>query len=84
MNSKELWPFLFLVGALLFNWPFLDIFSVSLPYYLFGVWGIFILIVGVFMTVIRKKKNGNDVYGLVIISFHSDLSQLPFFNRILR
>jgi len=53
MNSKELWPFLFLIGILLFNWPFLAIFGLSLPHYLFGVWGIFILVIG-----ISIKKNG--------------------------
>jgi hypothetical protein len=53
MNSKELWPFLFLIGVLLFNWPSLAIFGLSLPYYLFGVWGVFIIIM-----VISIKKNG--------------------------
>ncbi|TAL23021.1 MAG: hypothetical protein EPN94_10125 [Nitrospirae bacterium] len=61
MNSKELWPFLFLTGALLFNWPFLDIFSMSLPYYLFGMWGLYIAVVGIFITVIRRQKNNKDV-----------------------
>ena len=44
MNNREVWVFLFLLGLLLFNWPFLDIFSLSLPYYLFGLWGLFILV----------------------------------------
>ncbi len=57
MNSKELWPFLFLIGTLLFNWPFLDIFSLSLPYYLFGVWGIFIIGVSIFITKTAMKKD---------------------------
>ena len=45
MNNREVWVFFFLLGLLLFNWPFLDIFSLSLPYYLFGVWGLFIFVV---------------------------------------
>jgi len=57
MNSKELWLFLFLLGTLLFNWPFLDIFNPSLPHYLFGVWGIFIIAVSIFITKITIKKN---------------------------
>jgi hypothetical protein len=61
VNSKELLPFLFLIGMLLFNWPFLDIFSISLPYYLFTVWGLFIAVVGVLITVIRRQKTDKDV-----------------------
>ncbi len=61
MNSKELLPFLFLIGMLLFNWPFLDIFSISLPYYLFSVWGFFIVAVGVLITLTRRHKTDKDV-----------------------
>ena len=61
MNSKELLPFLFLIGMLLFNWPLLDIFSISLPYYLFGVWGLFIVVVGILITLIRRRKTYRDV-----------------------
>lgn len=55
MSNKELWPFLFLIGTLLLNWPFLDIFSLSLPYYLFAVWGLFIAGVGIFV-----RKTGRE------------------------
>jgi len=57
MNSKELWPFLFLIGILFFNWPFLVIFGLSLPYYLFGVWGIFIIVIGI--SIKKTGKQGN-------------------------
>lgn len=60
MNNRELWPFLFAIGVLLFNWPFLNIFSLYLPYYLFGIWGLFIISVGLFISTLsksRKKKN---------------------------
>lgn len=57
MNNKELWPFLFFLGTLLLNWPFLDIFSLSLPYYLFGVWGLFIIVMGFFISKTDKQKN---------------------------
>ena len=60
MNSKELWAFLFLVGALLFNWPFLNIFNMSLPYYLFGLWGVFIALVA-FLISADKGRSGKDV-----------------------
>ncbi len=62
MNNRELWPFLFILGTLLFNWPFLDMFSLSLPSYLFVVWALFIAAVGFFISRIPKpdkqKKNG--------------------------
>jgi hypothetical protein len=56
MNTKELWLFLFLLGTLLFNWPFLSIFRLSLPFYLFGLWGVFILVIRI---LIRKSNNGS-------------------------
>jgi len=57
MNSKELWPFLFLIGIILFNWPLLVIFGLSLPYYLFGVWGIFIIIIGISINKTGNPRN---------------------------
>ena len=54
MGNKELWFFLFFFGVFLFNWPFLEIFEHSLPYYLFIVWGAFIVVV---VAVIRKMNN---------------------------
>ena len=57
MNNKELWPFLFILGTLLLNWPFLDIFNLSLPYYLFGVWGLFIIVMGFFISKTNKQNN---------------------------
>jgi len=38
MRSKELWVFLFLVGTLALDWPFLAIFGSNLPAYLFTAW----------------------------------------------
>jgi len=57
LNNKELWPFLFILGTFFLNWPFLDIFSLSLPYYLFGVWGLFIIVMGFFISKTSKQKN---------------------------
>ena len=57
MNNKELWPFLFILGTLLLNWPFLDIFNLSLPYYLFGVWGLFIIVMGFFISKTNKQNS---------------------------
>ncbi len=53
MSNKEIWFFLFFLGVLLFNWPFLEVFDLSLPYYLFIIWGVFIIVV----IVVIKKMN---------------------------
>ncbi|HSB31972.1 MAG TPA: hypothetical protein VLD55_10240 [Candidatus Sulfobium mesophilum] len=53
MSNKEIWFFLFFFGVLLFNWPFLEVFALSLPYYLFIIWGVFIIVV----IVVIKKMN---------------------------
>ena len=61
MNSKEFWVFLFFLGTLLFNWPFLDIFNMVLPYYFLGVWGLFILVVCIVVTINEKTRKDSDV-----------------------
>lgn len=61
MNNKEFWVFLFFLGGLLFNWPFLDIFNMVLPYYFLGLWALFILVVCVVVTVSNKRGKDNNV-----------------------
>lgn len=61
MNNKEFWVFLFFLGTLLFNWPFLDIFNMVLPYYFLGVWGLFILVVCAVVTITNKTGKDGDV-----------------------
>jgi len=61
MKNKETWFFIFFLGTLLLNWPFLEIFSLTLPAYLFGTWGLFIFIVSIFINKLNREKNGNDV-----------------------
>ncbi len=53
--SKEIWPFLFALGLLFLNWPFLDIFSLYLPRYLFGFWALFIVTVAM-ITFFKKPE----------------------------
>lgn len=60
MDSKELWIFIFLIGIVLFNWPFLNIHSGGLTTYLFGVWILFIVAIGAFITILRRQKTDND------------------------
>jgi hypothetical protein len=47
MRNKEIWLFIALASLFLFNWPFLEMFRQSVVAYLFGVWGLFILLAGV-------------------------------------
>ena len=58
MKNKEVWPFLFLVGLLCFNWPLMGLFEGLLPYYLYAVWLLFILAIGLLATSrSRGEKN---------------------------
>ncbi|TAN39130.1 MAG: hypothetical protein EPN25_12385 [Nitrospirae bacterium] len=59
MVGRELWAFLFMIGFLVFNWPFLEIFSDFLPYFLFGVWGVFITAVYLVIQVTERKGKKN-------------------------
>lgn len=56
MSNNEVWPFLFLIGFLFFNWPFLEIFAGNLQFYLFCSWGLFILLIGISITILKKKE----------------------------
>lgn len=57
MSNKEIWFFLFFFGVLLFNWPFLEVFALSLPYYLFIIWGVFIIVVIVVIKKMDKQSS---------------------------
>jgi hypothetical protein len=54
MHSKELFPFIFLLGLLVFNYPLMDLVKVTLPYYLYTTWAILILII-VLLVTIRER-----------------------------
>jgi hypothetical protein len=55
MHSKELWPFIFLLGLLFFNYPILDLVEVALPYYLYTAWALFILMTGLLVTISQRQ-----------------------------
>lgn len=55
MRSNDLWIFLFLLGVLVFNWPFLTIFEKSLPYGLFILWSLFIALIAFFA--VRRDRD---------------------------
>lgn len=56
MVTKEHWGFLFVLGALALNWPFLYIFGAALPYYLFSVWALVIICTGLLASKDGKRK----------------------------
>jgi len=45
MKNTEIWVFIFSLGLLGMNWPFLEIFYTSVAFYLFAAWIIFIMLV---------------------------------------
>jgi len=57
MHTKEIWLFIFIAGALAFNWPFLAVFSGHLPLYLFLSW--VALITAIRIVVGETSKDGN-------------------------
>jgi len=61
MNNKEFWFFLFFIGFLLFNWPFLDIFNMVLPGYFLVVWGLFIVTVLLVVSLPNSGDRDRDV-----------------------
>ena len=46
MYSKEVWFFLFMLGLMAFSYPIMDLVGVALPYYLYAMWALLILIIG--------------------------------------
>ena len=44
MKQGDIWFFLFALGVVLFNWPFLTVFGGSLALGLFVLWGVFIAV----------------------------------------
>jgi len=61
MKTKEFWFFLFFLGLLLFNWPFLDIFNMALPLYFLIAWGLYIAVVGFVASFSLKKDRDRGV-----------------------
>jgi|COG998Drversion2_1049125.scaffolds.fasta_scaffold62299_2 hypothetical protein len=53
---NEVSIFIFLIGVLTFNWPFLKIFDLSLPVYLFVLW--FLFIAAIMIYSLREKDSG--------------------------
>ncbi|NOY64418.1 MAG: hypothetical protein GXO97_03345 [Nitrospirae bacterium] len=56
--NKAIWIFLFAIGIILFNWPFISIFTETQIYYLFVVWFLFILSLFLITYYIKKEDRG--------------------------
>lgn len=56
MKHTEIWVFIFSLGLLSLNWPFLEIFHTYVVVYLFVVWLLFIILV----AFSAHKKEGDE------------------------
>lgn len=54
---RDIWVFLFLLGVILFSWPFISMFGHSLALYIFIAWLVFIALI--FIGTLQKR-NGNS------------------------
>lgn len=57
-GGREFFIFLFALGLVLFNWPFLTIFHGGISYYMFALWGGFILAIALVAARIAAKGPG--------------------------
>jgi len=57
--KRDIWVFLFIIGVLFFNGPFLFIFRDSLTYYLFIIWFIFIGLIFLASNYSKREDGGN-------------------------
>lgn len=56
MKNTEIWVFIFSLGLLSLNWPFLEIFYTKVVAYLFVTW---ILFIGLIAFAAHKTAGGN-------------------------
>ncbi len=47
MKNTEIWVFIFSLGLLSLNWPFLEIFYTKVVGYLFVTWILFIILIAI-------------------------------------
>lgn len=56
MEKNDILIFIFILGVLGLNWPFLEIFHIDVVEYLFTFWLIFIILVALTVSRIENKK----------------------------
>jgi hypothetical protein len=57
--KRDIWVFLFGLGVLLFNGPFLSLFRDSLTYYLFIIWLVFIGLIFLASNYSKREDGGS-------------------------
>lgn len=55
---RDIWYFIFALGAILFTWPILSIFKDSLPAYFFIIWLVYIILVFVTAKFSEREDGG--------------------------
>ena len=58
MHRNDRWVFLFFLGLLFFNWPFLTAFESHLPVVLFLLWGLCIALAALFAFLSGRDRSG--------------------------
>ena len=56
---RDIWFFIFALGALLFTWPVLAIFKDVLPAYFFIIWLVFIILIFTIVRLSERQGGGN-------------------------
>ncbi len=56
---RDLWFFIFALGAMCFGWPIISIFRSSLTTYLFFAWIVFIALIFIATTFSGRKEGGS-------------------------
>lgn len=55
---RDVWIFLFVVGAIFFSWPIMSIFQDSLVISLFIIWLVFIVLIFITSFFSEREKGG--------------------------
>lgn len=57
--KRDIWFFVFALGAALYTWPILSIFKDSMPAYLFISWLVFIIIIYITSRSSEREDGGS-------------------------
>jgi len=56
LRNPEIWLFIFVLGLLGLNWPFLEIFHISVAKYLIVFWFFYIVLVAFAVFAMRRQR----------------------------
>ncbi len=60
MKNTEIWVFIFSLGLLSLNWPFLEIFYTKVVAYVFVIWILFIILIAIAAHKTAGSNKGSD------------------------